>query len=423
MRTRAWILRAALGAVLTVPAAAQQRAVAIRGGTVLPVSGPAIPNGTVVMQGGKIVAVGANVRIPAGAQIVEAKGKYVMPGVIDAMSDIGVGPSDMNESSNQMTPALRIIDSYNPYGDFGSGAPGPLHNDELLSGGVTTMYIAPADATVLGGQGAVVKTAGPDLQGLIVREPASMDLTLGTPPKEAARAKNSDPYTRMAEMAMLRQLLIKGQEYQRAKQANPNLPEDLGMEALGKLLRREIPARIQANHPTDIRSAMRLADEFHLDLVIDGGAGAAELVDELAAHHVPVVLGMVSHPYVSNEEIPDREDYPKEIDERLPGQLTRAGIPTAIATFSRAFGSLAPAGSGKWLLIDAAIAGGYGMTDDQILKAVTLVPAQILGVADRVGSLEAGKDADVVILDGPPLSVKTWVRTVYVGGNQVYEKK
>lgn len=423
MTIRSWFAAAALGALLAAPLGAQERPVAIRGGTVLPVTGPAIPNGTVVLQGGKIVAVGANVRIPAGAQIVEARGQFVMPGVVDAMSDIGIGATDLNESSDQMTPALRIIESYNPYGVFGSGTPGPLHNDELLSGGVTTMYIAPADGTLLGGQGAVVKTAGPNLEGVVIREPAAMDMTLGTPPKSVARQKDRDPYTRMAEMAMLRQLLVKAQEYQRNRQQNPNGPRDLGMEALGKLLRREIPARIQANHPTDIRSALRLAQEFNFDLIVDGGAGAEELVDELAARHVPVVLGQVSHPYVSNEEIPDKQDYPKKIDERTPARLTNAGVKTAIATFSRAFGSLAPAGTGKWLLLDAAIAGGYGMTDDQILKAVTLIPAEILGVADRVGSLEVGKDADVVVLDGPPLSMKTWVRAVWVNGTQVFEKR
>jgi imidazolonepropionase-like amidohydrolase len=193
------------------------------------------------------------------------------------------------------------------------------------------------------------------------------------------------------------------------------------MEALGRLLRKEIPARIQANNATDIRTALRLAQEFNFDVIIDGAAGAWEFRDELAAKKVGVVLGQVSHQYVSNEEIPDKQDYPKP-DERLASRLTNAGIPTAMATFSRAFGTLAPAGTGKWLLIDAALAAGYGMTDDQVLKAVTLVPAQILGVGDRVGSLEVGKDADVIVLDGPPLSVKSWVQRVYVNGELVYTK-
>ena len=403
------------------PLVAQERAIAIRGGTVLPISGPAIPNGTVVMRGGRIVAVGATVAVPAGAEIVDASGKYVMPGVVDAASHIGMDANDLNEPTDPMTPQNRAFESYNPFGTFGAGQPSPLRNKESLSGGVTTMYISPADAQLLGGQGAVVKTAGSTLDAVLLREPAAIDITLGSPPKTAARAANRDPYTRMAESAMLRQLFVRAQEYQRNKASNPALARDLGMEALGRLLRREIPARIQANNATDIRAALRLAQEYDFDLVIDGGAGAWEFKDELVARKVPVVLGQVSHQYVSNEEIPDKQDYPKP-DERLAGRLTNAGVPTAMATFSRAFGTLAPAGTGKWLLIDAGIAAGYGMTDDQVLRAVTLVPAQILGVADRVGSLEVGKDADVIILDGPPLSVKTWVQRVYVNGELVHAK-
>lgn len=416
-------IRAVVSALVicVAPLSAQERAIAIRGGTVLPVSGPAIPNGTVVLRGGKIVAVGANVQVPTGAEVVDATGKYVMPGVIDAASHIGMEANDLNEPTDPMTPQNRAWESYNPFGTFGSGQPAPLRNKEALSGGVTTMYISPADAQLLGGQGAVIKTAGAALDAVLVREPAAIDITLGTPPKTAARAQNRDPFTRMAESAMLRQLFVKAQEYQRNKTTNAALPRDLGMEALGRLLRKEIPARIQANNATDIRAALRLAQEFGFDVVIDGGAGAWEFKDELAARKIPVVLGQVSHQYVSNEEIPDKQDYPKQ-DERLAGRLTNAGIPTAMATFSRAFGTLAPAGTGKWLLIDAAIAAGYGMTDDQVLRAVTLVPAQILGVADRVGSLEVGKDADVVVLDGPPLSVKTWVQRVYVSGELVYTK-
>lgn len=283
------------------------------------------------------------------------------------------------------------------------------------------MYVGPADATLIGGQGVVVKTAGPDLAGVVVREPAAMDMTLGNPPKAAGRARNRDPATRMAEVAMIRQRLVKAQEYQRSREQNPTMPRDLGLEALGRLLRREFPARIQANHPTDIRSALRLAQEFGFDLVVDGAQGAFDFKDELASRRIPVILGQVSHPYVSNEEIPNKEDYPP-VDERLPSKLTKAGVTTAIATFSRSFGSLAPAGSAKWLLIDAGIASGYGLTEAEVLKAVTLIPAEILGVANRVGSLEVGKDADVIVLDGPPLSVKTWVQRVYVGGELVYQK-
>ena len=359
----------ALAALAPFTLHALDKVIAIKGGTVLPISGPAIPNGTVVIRGGKIAAVGATVAIPAGAEVVDAKGKYVMPGVIDAASQIGIDATDQNEASDPVTPALRAFESYNPYGTFAAGKPGPLRNHELLGGGVTTMYLSPADATIIGGQG----------------------------------------------------FIIKAQEYQRSKAANPALPRDLGNEELGRVLAREIPARIQANNATDIRSALRLGTEFGIDVIIDGGAMAWEFRDELAKRHIPVILGQQSHPFVSNDEIPDRQDYPNP-DERLAGRLTAAGVTTAIASFARAFGELAPAGSGKWLLVDAGIAAGYGMSEADVLKAVTLVPATILGIANRVGSLEVGKDADVIILDGPPLSVKTWVERAYVNGELVHQR-
>ncbi|MCC6770608.1 MAG: amidohydrolase family protein [Gemmatimonadaceae bacterium] len=409
-------------AFVASPLAAQERAIAIRGGTVVPMDGPAITNATVVMRGGKITAVGANVTIPAGATVVDARGKYVLPGLIDAMTSLGIGSGDLNEPADPVSPQLRVFEAFNPFGDFGSGTSGPLRLHELLGGGVTTMYIAPADAALIGGQGAVVKTAGDNLAAMSLRDPAAIDITLGEPPRKAASAKQRDPATRMAEVAMIRQALVRAQEYQRNKAQNPSLPRDLGQEALGKLLRREIPARIQANAPVDIRNALQLAEEFGFDLVIDGAANAKSQLAQLAARKVPVILGQVSHPYVSNEEIPDKSDYPA-VDETLPATLTNAGVTTAIATFSRAFGSLAPSGSSKWLLLDAGIAAGYGMTEQQVLQAVTIIPARILGVQDRVGSLTVGKDADVIVLDGPPLSMKSWVERVYVGGELVHEKR
>jgi len=414
-------MRIALLIASAALAAAQSTPIAIRGGTVLPISGAPIPNGTVILRDGKIAAVGANIAIPQGAQIVDATGKYVMPGLVDAMTSLGFAASDLNEPGNSFTPELRAIEAFNPFGTLGAGKPGPLRMTETLSGGVTTMYIAPADAAVIGGQGAVVKTAGDNLASLIVREPASIDMALGDPPKKAANSKQRDPATRMAQVAMLRQMLVKAQEYDRNRTANPSLPRDLAMEALVKLLKRELPARIQANSAVDIRSALRVAQEFNLDMILDGGAAAYELRQDLAARKVPVILAQVSHPYVSNEEIPDRTDYPP-VDETTAAKLRDAGVKTAIASFSRAFGSLAPAGSSKWLLLDAGIAMGYGLTEAQVLENITLAPAQILGVANRVGSLEPGKDADVIILDGPPLSMKTWVQRVYIGGVLVHQR-
>ncbi|MBL8981090.1 MAG: amidohydrolase family protein [Gemmatimonadetes bacterium] len=421
--TRSLGIAGALLAATALSALAQARPLVLRGGTVVPVDGPDIPNGTVILQGGKITAVGgATLAVPRDALVVDVRGKYVLPGLVDAMTSLGVGQSDLNEPSDPVTPQLRVFEAFNPFGNFGSGTPGPLRMTELLSGGVTTMYIATADAALVGGQGAVVKTAGDNLAALAVREPAAMDFTLGEPPKKAASARQRDPATRMAEMAMLRQALVRAQEYDRNRAANPSLPRDLGMEALGRLLRREIPARIQANTPGDIRNAAQLAQEFNIDVIIDGGANAKAEIPLLASRRIPVVIGQVSHPFVSNEEIPDKAEYPP-IDESVPARLINGGVKVAIATFSRAFGSLAPAGSSKWLLLDAGIAAGYGLTEAQVLRAVTLTPAEILGVDARLGSLTVGKDADVLVLDGPPLSMKSWVERVYVNGELVHQKR
>lgn len=415
-------MRTVLCALLVLPCLmAQDRGIIIRGATLLPISGPPIPNGTIALYRGKIAAIGVNIPIPPRMETVDGTGKYVMPGLVDAMTSLGFAANDLNEPGDSFTPQLRAIDAFNPFGSLGSGKPGPIRMKESLAGGVTTMYIAPADAAVIGGQGAVVKTAGNDLAALLVREPASMDMALGEPPKKAASSKQRDPATRMAEVAMLRQMLVKAQEYDRNRAQNASAPRDLGMEALGKLLKREIPARIQANSATDIRNALNVAQEFNLDMILDGGAAAYEHRQALAARKIPVILGQISHPFVSNEEIPDRTDYPP-VDEALAAKLLAAGVKTAIASFSRAFGTLGPGGSSKWLLLDASIAGGYGLTEEQVLQSVTLVPAQILGVSDRVGSLEKGKDADIIMLDGPPLSMKTWVERVYIGGELVHQR-
>jgi len=202
----------------------------------------------------------------------------------------------------------------------------------------------------------------------------------------------------------------------------PSAPRNLGMEALARLLNGEIPARVQANAARDVRVALELAEEFGFELVIDGGAGAHQLREELADRGIPVVLGPISHPYVSGEEIPDPGDY-GGVDERSVVWLHEAGVHVALASFSRGFGPFGPGVAGQWLLIDASIAMGHGMSHADVLRAVTLSPAEVLGLADRIGSLDVGKDADVVVFDGDPLSIRTWASQVYVGGRLVYERE
>ncbi|MDH3222515.1 MAG: amidohydrolase family protein [Gemmatimonadota bacterium] len=433
---RVVVAAAALPQVVTAlaPAVAAAQIVAIRGGTVYPVSSPPIEGATVLIRDGAIAAVGADVSVPAGARVVDATGHHVIPGLIDAMSYYGIAGSDLNETASPSTPHLRAIEAYYPFGAFGDGEPPDSpRSEDLLMGGVTTHYIAPADATVIGGQGAVVKAAASTFDGLVLREPAAIDMTIGQRPAATFREDNRSPGTRMAVIAHLREQLLRAQEYQvrieawnarpeSERSSSPPPARDLGLEALGLMLRGEIPARIQANRTTEIREALELAEEFGFHLILDSGISADAVAAELASAGVPVVLGPISHPFVSGEEIPDRDEYPSP-DERRATRLQEAGVAYAIASFSRSFGSLGPAGSGKWLLLDAAMAAGYGLSEAQVLRAITLSAAEILGVEDRVGSVEPGKDADVVILDGPPLSVTSWVERVFVDGVEVFVRE
>ena len=410
----------------------QAQAVALTGGLVYPISSEPVEGGTVLFVDGRIAAVGVDVDVPAGAEVVDVTGSVVMPGIIDAMSYYGVAGEDMNEVPNPLTPELRIIEAFAPFGTFGSGEAGEIRVRELLSGGVTATYIGPGDATVVGGQGAVVKTAGARFDDLIVREPAAIDITLGGRPASTYRDMSRSPSTRMAVVAQLRDLLVKAQEWMAGAGGSGDAggsgagsgaatPRNLGMEALARMLRGEIPARVQANATRDIRVAIELAEEFGFELVIDAGAGAHQMAGELADRGIPVILGPISHPYISGEEIPDPGDY-GGVDERNAVWLNEAGVHVSLASFSRGFGSFGPGVAGQWLLIDASIARGHGMSEADVLRAVTLSPAEVLGVADRMGSLEVGKDADVVVFDGDPLSIRTWASRVYVGGRLVYER-
>jgi imidazolonepropionase-like amidohydrolase len=445
--------------VLLIPTLLQaDSVVAIKGGTILTMTGKSIVRGIVLIRDGKIAEIGMDVKIPEGALVVDASDKFVMPGIIDAMSYYGIRPQDRNEVTNPVTPQNRIIQAYNPYGDYIKEKGYPTRNKEILCGGVTALYIAPGNRQVIGGQGAVVKTHGSKYEDIVLLEPASIDITMGDPVKSAFGAKRQSPVTRMSIAALLRRTLVGAQGYiqkleaaekkkEEAKAAEeakkkedkkdkdkkkakgavqdaapPAPPPDLGMEVMAKLLRKEVPARFEANLTDDIRTAIRIAEEFDLKIVIDGGTGAHMVKDILAAKQIPVVLSPISHPFVSGQPV----EYSPELytlrNERMPALLAEAGVKFALASFGYGTGYTGSTYHGRWILLEAALATGFGLAEEEALKAITINPAEILGVADRIGSIALGKDADIIILDGHPLNLKSWVEQVFIEGELVYKK-
>ena len=208
--------------VLLIPAWLRaDSVVAIKGGTILTMTGKSIVRGIVLIRNGKIAEVGMDVVIPEGARVVDASDKYVMPGIVDAMSYYGIRPQDRNDGTNPVTPQNRIIQAYNPYGDYIREKGYPTRNIEILCGGVTALYIAPGNRQVIGGQGAVIKTYGNRDDDIVLLEPASIDITMGDPVKSAYGAKRQSPVTRMSIAALLRKTLVAAQGYvQKLEAAN-----------------------------------------------------------------------------------------------------------------------------------------------------------------------------------------------------------
>ncbi len=415
--------------LLSASAAHAQTTVAIKGGTVLTMAGPAIENGTVLIRDRKIAAVGTSVEIPAGAAIIDATGKYVMPGLVDAMTYYGIRPFATNDLSSPVTPQNRIIEAYYPFGEFMRGKGGIERDVELLEGGVTTIYIAPGSRQVIGGQGAVVKTNGRDYDSMIVREPAAIDMTIG----DIAKTSPANP-PRAGIAALIRKTLVEAQEFDRAllnfnrkseeeKKTAQEPKRDPAKEAIVKLLHRQVPARIEAEALGDILAAIRIKDEFGIDVTIDGGVGAWKARDMLAQKKISVVLAPTSYPYLSNYGVSWIPELYNETNDYNAALLLKAGVIIAVGSFGSGNGFEGRGYQGRWLLLEAGLLTAYGLSEQDALKTVTINAAKILGVDGRVGSLEAGKDADVIVLDGPPTRIRTWVERVYMDGAPVYVRE
>ena len=370
-------------------------ALLIKGGTLWSDGIGFVQSGNVLIRDGKIEAVGSRVAAPDNARIVDATRGYILPGFVEAHSQIGLrGDSiawDTDEDVRPITPEMRAIDAYYPFG---------RDVEDARAAGVTTALVVPAGKNVLGGTGAIVKLAGSTLDDVIVKDPAALKLSLG----EEAKRDNAAPRTRMGEVALLRENLEKARDYA-TKRRRDGADPDPKLEPIAALLRGDFPAIVQAYRAGDIANALRLAAEFKFKLIIAYGYEGPLVAADLQRAGVAVVATPIKGLWYRLEK--------ETFDSGYPAALLKAGVRVAIQQ-----GEGNPFG-GRELLLNAGYLMKYGVSEEDALRAITSWPAQILGIDARIGRLAPGADADVLVLSGRPFDIRTRVLDVFINGREV----
>jgi len=387
--------------------------IAITNGKILTITKGVIDKGTILVEDGKIKAVGKNVKIPKGAEVIDASGKVVMPGLVEAHCHIGIweetigwAGSDGNEATDPATPHMRAIDAIKANADEGG-------LEAALKAGITTAQVLPGSANVIGGWGVVIKTTPRVVvDDMVLLHPSGMKIAFGENPRRVYGVEQKKmPSTRMGVAGILRDWLQKTKNYiekkERFKDEPEKMPEvDVKLEALEPVLRGEIPLRAHAHRADDIATAVRIAEEFGVKISWEHATEGHRIAEWIAEKGVPAVWG---------PSLTARGKWEmRELDFSTPKTLHDAGVKFAIQT--DALGQ--PIG---FLPLCAGMAVKHGLPYDAALKAITITPAEIIGVADRVGSIEKGKDADLRILDGDPLELRTKVEMVLIDGEIVYK--
>lgn len=372
---------------------------AITGGKILTMAGRLIERGTVLVDRDKIIGVEEGVVIPPGAEVVDVSGKVVMPGMIDAHSHLGIVEEiyreegdDCNEITDPVTPHLRAIDAVNP-ADLGFR--------DALAGGITTVVTGPGSANIIGGEMVAMKTYGTVVDEMVVCFPVGLKAALGENPKRSYGREKKTPATRMASAAILREALTRAQYY--LKKKSP--ARDLKMEALAKVLKGEIPLRVHAHRADDIMTAVRIAGEFGVNLVIEHCTEGHVVAGQLAEKGIPAVIG----PVITNRAKVEMQGLTLE----TARVLAEAGVRFAVMTDH-------PVVPIQYLAASAALTVKGGLSVEHALRAVTIDAARVLGLEKRLGSLEPGKDADIVVIDRHPLDISSRVEQVYINGIKVF---
>lgn len=377
----------------------------IKNGKIKTMAGIELENGCVLIDdNGKIKNVAENIE-EAGATVIDAKGKLVTPGLVEAHCHIGVDNSkmrwegaDYNEYSDPITPQLRAIDGIYPLDETFMQA---------VENGVTSACTGPGSANVVGGTFVSIKLTGKRVDDMIIKNPTAMKIAFGENPKSCyGQNGKKAPYTRMAVVAMLRELIFKTKNYLAAKEAGKEPAFDMKLEAMIPVIKKEIPLKAHVHRADDIFSAIRVAKEFDLNLTLDHCTDGALIADELAKENYPAFIGPTfggkTKVELSNKSF------------KTPGILHNAGIKVSIITD-------APVIPLEGLPMCAGLAVSSGLPMEEGWKAITINPAESIGIADRVGSLEVGKDGDVVIWqDDPLVVVGAKAQTTIIDGKIVY---
>ncbi|HEX9427518.1 MAG TPA: amidohydrolase family protein, partial [Candidatus Polarisedimenticolia bacterium] len=412
---------------------------AIVGGRLFTMDGPPIDSGTVIVDKGMIREVGAGLKPPQGATVIDAKGGWVFPGFIEAQTQLGLteisqvdAMRDDDEGTDPVTPQLDVMDSYYTESDLIPVA---------RMTGLTSAFAAPGEGNVIGGRGAVVRLAGLTPDAVLIRGAAALTINLGEPPKARYGPRNQSPQTRMGVAAVVREAFMKARDYKAkwddyerkkkefegggtkpaapapasgkgkgaaaGKEKPPEPPSapdrDLKMEALLPALAGAMPVLVRAHRVDDILTAVRLGEEFHLKLILSHATEGYKVADLLAARKIPVVVGPITTQ-------PDRIETLGAIYDNA-ARLQRAGVTIAIQSGDTL--------NVRMLPYEASLAVAYGLPWEEAIKAITVNPAEMFGVADRIGRLKPGLEANLIVTDGDPLQPLYALRTLMISGRPV----
>ncbi|HZK10730.1 MAG TPA: amidohydrolase [Clostridia bacterium] len=355
----------------------------------------------VAIENGKIKEIGKDL---TGDEIIDGEGHFLLPGFIDAHCHLGMWEdaigfegSDGNEMTSPITPQLRGIDAINPM---------DRTFDDAISGGVTSVSTGPGSANVMGGTFTAIKTAGKRIDDMIIKDPVAMKIAFGENPKRVYNEQKKSPSTRMAVAAELRDVLFQAKNYMEKREKNGDQGVELKYEALLPVLKKEIPLKAHAHRADDIFTAIRIAREFDLDITLEHVTEGHLIADELAKENLSCVVGPSFGARTKFELI--NKSFITAV------KLQEAGVKVAIMTDH-------PVIPLENLNLCAQFCVKEGMDHYEALKAITINPAEIIGIEERVGSIKVGKDADLVLWDGDPLQVDSRVLLTMIDGKTVYK--